>query len=127
MRNRIRTFSALLVFLLLMPATLLFAAPTGKDAEKAGAVLFRSKGCAYCHGGDAQGTEKGPSLADVRKKLTAEQITGQIEKGGMKMPSFADALTEDEVTELVAFLRSRHRPAIPPPAPASAPVSNPGR
>ena len=99
-----------------------------KETEQSGAVLFRDKGCAYCHGATAQGTQKGPSLAQVRKTLKPEQITNQIQNGGQKMPSFADSLSKDEVAQLVAFLRAKHRP-VPPPVPAqaqsSAPVSNP--
>jgi mono/diheme cytochrome c family protein len=58
------------------------------------------------------------------------QIAGQIENGGQKMPSFQDSLSKDEMAQLIAFLRAKHRPA-PAPAPTStqtsAPVSNPGQ
>jgi len=99
-----------------------------KAAE--GANLFRDKGCAYCHGANAQGTAKGPSLANVRKLMKPAQISAQIENGGQKMPSFSDSLSHDEVLQLVAFLRAKHRPApsaVPEPAKTSAPVSNPGQ
>ncbi|HEX4320320.1 MAG TPA: cytochrome c [Acidobacteriaceae bacterium] len=91
-----------------------------KAAEQAGAVLFRDKGCTYCHGAAAQGTPKGPSLANVRKKLKAPQIATQIEDGGQKMPSFRDSLSDPEVAQLVAYLRAKHRP-VPPPAQTPAP------
>jgi len=100
----------------------------GKASEIQGATLFRDKGCAYCHGATAQGTQKGPSLATVRKRLKAAQIVSQIENGGQKMPSFEDSLSKDEVAELVAFLRAKHRPAPAPTAPqqqTSSSVSNP--
>jgi mono/diheme cytochrome c family protein len=96
------------------------------EAERAGAVLFRDKGCAYCHGAMAQGTTRGPSLANVRKSLKAPQIAGQIENGGQKMPAFKDSLSQDEVDQLVSFLRAKHRP-VPPLAPVSAPLSNPAQ
>ena len=111
------------------PAKSLFAANT-KAAEQAGASLFRDKGCAYCHGAAAQGTQKGPSLANVRKTMKPAQISAQIENGGQKMPSFSDSLSHDEVAQLVAFLRAKHRPApapVPTPAQTSTPVSNPGQ
>jgi len=92
-------------------------ASSTKDAEMAGAVLFRDKGCAYCHGAAALGTSKGPSLADLRKKLKAPQIVEQIENGGQKMPSFRDSLTDDEVAKLVSYLRAKHRPVAPPAQP----------
>src|SRR5580698_10642379 len=105
-----------IVFCFALPARIAVAAGS-KPAEAAGATLFRDKGCAYCHGATAQGTQKGPSLADVRKALTPAQIVNQIENGGQKMPSFQDSLSHDEVDRLVAFLRAKHRP-VPPPAPA---------
>jgi mono/diheme cytochrome c family protein len=101
-----------------------------KAAAAAGATLFRDKGCAYCHGANAQGTQKGPSLANVRKIMKPAQVTGQIENGGQKMPSFSDSLSHDEVAQLVAFLRAKHRPApapLPEPAKTAPAVSNPGQ
>jgi mono/diheme cytochrome c family protein len=97
-----------------------------KESEQAGANLFRDKGCAYCHGTNAQGTQKGPSLANVRKKLKAPEIASQIQNGGQKMPSFSDSLTNDEVAQLVAYLRAKHRPVVTP-AQVPAPVSNPAQ
>ena len=123
MTKLFRIFLTFLALLLFLPASIPASAFSGK--EKAGAQLFRDKGCTYCHGANAQGTQKGPSLIEIRKKLNATQITNQIENGGQRMPSFSDSLSNDEVAQLVAFLRARHRPAIPPPAPA--PVSNPGQ
>ncbi len=87
--------------------------------------MFRDKGCTHCHGASAQGTRKGPSLAGVRKERTAVQVADQILNGGQKMPSFEDSLSKQELQLLVSFLRARHRPAIPPPAPESTPASTP--
>jgi mono/diheme cytochrome c family protein len=97
-----------------------------KESEQAGANLFRDKGCAYCHGTNAQGTAKGPSLAHVRKTLQAPKIADQIMNGGQKMPSFSDSLSNDEVAQLVAFLRSKHRP-LPTPIQVPPVVSNPAQ
>jgi ubiquinol-cytochrome c reductase cytochrome c subunit len=111
------------------PAKSLLAA-NSKTAEQAGATLFRDKGCTYCHGAGGQGTQKGPSLANVRKTMKAAQISAQIENGGQKMPSFSESLSHDEVAQLVAFLRAKHRPApapVPTPAQTSPSVSNPGQ
>ena len=96
--------------------------------EQAGAVLFRDKGCAYCHGEGGIGTRKAPSLVELRKdKLwTPAKITGQILNGGQKMPPFSDSVTDQEVAQLVAYLRAKNRP-VPPPAPASAPHPAPAR
>jgi len=95
-----------------------------KAAEQAGATLFRNKGCAYCHGAAAQGTQKGPSLADIRKTMKPAKIAAQIKDGGSKMPAFGDSLSNDEVAQLVAFLRAKHRPA-PAPIPGPPQTSKP--
>jgi mono/diheme cytochrome c family protein len=121
--------------LAVIPLVLLFAAfptpgypaPDTKADEQAGALLYRDKGCPQCHGADLAGNKKGPSLADIRndKAWPAEKITKQITDGGPKMPPFADSLTDQEVAQLVAFLRAKDRPAPPsgPPAPGG-PSSN---
>ena len=108
---------AVLIFFAALPAPSLFASKTKAD-EQAGALLFRDKGCAHCHGVGGIGTKKAPSLVDLRKnKLwTPAKITDQILNGGQKMPPFSDSVTDPEVTQLVAYIRAKHRPA-PPPAP----------
>jgi mono/diheme cytochrome c family protein len=95
-----------------------------KESEQAGAILFRDKGCAYCHGPAAQGTEKAPSLANVSKTKKPAEIASQIQNGGKTMPAFKTALSADELSNLIAFLRANHRPVLPPP-PVYAPLSNP--
>lgn len=88
----------------------------------AGAILFRDKGCAFCHGPGGVGTAKAPSLVDIRrnKLWPAEKMTSQILNGGQKMPPFADALTDSEIAQLVAYLRAKRRP-VPPPSATPAP------
>jgi mono/diheme cytochrome c family protein len=93
---------------------------------EAGAILFRDRGCTHCHGATGEGTHKGPSLANVRKAMTPEQMTNQIWNGGQNMPPFSDSLSHDEVSQLVSFLRAKHRP-VAPPAPVSPPLSNPAQ
>lgn len=90
---------------------------TNQADEVAGAVLFRDKGCAHCHGEGGTGTTKGPSLDAIRadKQWTPEKITQQILNGGKKMPPFADSLSDPEIAQIVAYLRAKNRP-VPPPA-----------
>jgi mono/diheme cytochrome c family protein len=97
--------------------TPVYAASKTGAAEESGAVLFRDKGCAYCHGAGGSGGKKGPDLSGIRtdKLWTPEKITNQILNGGQKMPPFSDSLTDAEIAQLVAYLRAKHRP-IPPPA-----------
>lgn len=95
------------------------AASSGTKAqEEAGAALFRDKGCSYCHGADLQGTKKAPALAEIRKdkEWTADKMTNQILNGGEKMPPFSDSLSDEEIADLVAYLRAKKRPAPPPAA-----------
>jgi mono/diheme cytochrome c family protein len=107
--------SLLFVLLSIVLAQPLFGATTEAD-EKAGAVLFRDKGCEHCHGVGGVGTKKGPSLAAIRtdKAWPPEKITKQILDGGKKMPPFADSLSDPEVAQIVAYLRAKRRPVPPP-------------
>ncbi len=97
-----------------------------KDAEKAGAILFRDKGCAYCHGVGGTGGKKGPDLSGLPKDKAwpPEKITNQILNGGQKMPPFRESVTDDEVAQLIAYLRAKHRPA--PPTGTGSPTPPPG-
>ena len=93
-------------------------ASSKKDGDaKAGAVLFRDKGCGYCHGADASGTKKAPSLLDLPKDQTwtDAKLTDQLLNGGKKMPPFRDSLTDEEVSQLIVYLRAKNKP-VPPPA-----------
>lgn len=86
------------------------------DEEKAGAVLFRDKGCTYCHGQGGVGTKKAPSLTGLwkDKTWTPDKITNQILDGGQKMPPFRESVTDEDVVNLIAYLRAKNKP-IPPP------------
>jgi len=110
-----------LLALLSVTAAHSFAASDSQADEKAGAALYRDKGCPQCHGADLNGNKKGPGLADIRNDPAwpPEKITKQITDGGPKMPPFGESLTDPEVAQLVAYLRAKDRPTPPPPAPPS--------
>ena len=114
----LKPFGTALIVALAFSATTTAHGSSTKAAEQAGALLFRDKGCAHCHGDGGIGTKKAPSLIDLRKnkQWTPAKITDQIMNGGQKMPPFSDSLTDQEIAQLVAYLRAKHRP-IPPPAP----------
>ena len=97
-----------------------------KAAEEAGALLFRDKGCTFCHGVGGIGTPKAPSLIDLPKDnaWAPARITNQILKGGQKMPPFGESLSDEEIAQLVAYLKSKHKPVAPPTA---TPVPPPGK
>jgi mono/diheme cytochrome c family protein len=68
-----------------------------------GAKLF-GLNCAHCHGIDATGDE-GPDLHKVTK--TDERIKSMVLNGVKgEMPSFSKKLTEEDVSNLIAFIRS---------------------
>jgi len=72
-----------------------------------GANLFTTSGCPQCHGPEGLGTVKAPSLRDVRKRKTDDEVRLQIKEGGKSMPPFGEALTDEQIASLVQFLRSK--------------------
>jgi mono/diheme cytochrome c family protein len=120
---RIKSICSALILLAAIPTEHVFAASRAAD-EQAGAILFRDKGCAHCHGAGGTGGKKGPDLSGLRtdKLWTPAKITNQILNGGQKMPPFSESLTDAEIAQLIAYLRAKHRPIPPPPAtPEAAP------
>ena len=81
-------------------------APALPATKERGAKLFAESGCTQCHGAVGNGTDKAPSIHEVRKRKTDEQIYLQIKEGKGAMPAFGDALSEDEIRSIVAFLRA---------------------
>jgi mono/diheme cytochrome c family protein len=118
--------TALLLALILAPLPAFANAETTAD-EKAGAVLFRDKGCAHCHGVAGEGSKKAPSLIGIGKDKawSPARITSQILNGGQKMPPFGDSVTDAEAAQLVAYLRAKHKPT--PPSASGAPADTPAR
>ena len=89
----------------LMLSTWTFAADAGTD-------VYKSK-CAGCHGPDGKGeTAVGKTMkvkdlgsADVQKQSDAD-LTTIIEKGKKPMPSYEGKLTQDQIAELVKYVRA---------------------
>ena len=102
----------------------LYPAPTAQASSKAkreqGTELFHEKGCEHCHGVDGVGTDRAPSLSGVGRTLHKPEIARQIHNGGKQMPAFGDALSNDEVQELVAYLTAKRKKVAKPSAEASA-------
>ncbi|HEY5330542.1 MAG TPA: cytochrome c [Acidobacteriaceae bacterium] len=97
--------------------------PTAHAASKAvrkqGAAVFHEKGCEHCHGVDGVGTDKGPDLSGVGRQLHKPEIAKQIHDGGKQMPAFGDALTDDEIQQLVEYLAAK-KEKVRKPAPVIA-------
>ena len=79
-------------------------------AQDAGAT-FKAK-CAMCHGADGKGSPTGVKMgvhdftsADVQKQTDA-QLTETITKGKGKMPAYDGKLKDNEIKDLVAYIRS---------------------
>jgi mono/diheme cytochrome c family protein len=74
-----------------------------------GGKLYQSDNCAACHGEGGTGTQRGPALVDVGKKLSAVRVTdllhnptAKMKAGGMPTVTGSD----EEIISLVAYLRS---------------------
>ncbi len=114
LRSRCRplTTACFLLFLAVGSAAPGFSLSRTQQIQS-GAALYTSKGCAYCHGKQAQGTAKGPALTHLGWwRWRGSRIARQIQNGGAKMPAFGDSLQPDEVADLVVWLRSH--PHFPP-------------
>ena len=81
-------------------------------AQNAGETVYKAK-CASCHGADGKGatpagkaTKARDFCSDDVKKETDEEWTGIIFKGKNKMPAYDKKLSESEVKEVVAYIRS---------------------
>jgi len=92
-------------------AVVLLPASSPAKAADDGASLFKIN-CVVCHGADGTGTPTGKALkapdlhSDAVQKMTDQQITDQINNGKNNMPSFKSQLKADQVTALVAYVRT---------------------
>lgn len=75
-----------------------------RDPEN-GEALYGSTGCDVCHGANGAGGA-GPALSDIAAELADDEIADAIENGtDGGMPPAGDALTDDEIGDLVAYIR----------------------
>jgi mono/diheme cytochrome c family protein len=76
-----------------------------------GALLFNGYknpdvNCYHCHNGDAQGSMRGPNLATRVPTMADAQIQSIIETGKSFMPSFKGKVSQAEIDDVIAWLRS---------------------
>jgi mono/diheme cytochrome c family protein len=86
-------------------------AASAGDAEK-GASTFRQKGCWQCHGFEGQGGSAGPRLANTQ--LPEDGLVSFVHGTSGAMPPFSEKLVSDqELSDIYAYLQSRPKPADP--------------
>jgi quinoprotein glucose dehydrogenase len=74
-----------------------------KPSATTGGRIYHNQ-CSICHGKDLAGTPPiYPSLVDVGKRLSHDQIASRIAEGGGRMPSFPN-LRDDHLNSLIQFL-----------------------
>ncbi len=107
-----RSFKVLSFGLALASVGVIFASLTFQAAEQPdGAALYKQK-CSMCHGADGKGfaTIKTPDFTDPKwqASITDKEIVEVIKNGkkGTPMPAYADKLKEEEITAVVAYIRS---------------------
>ena len=92
------------------------AQPAAKPTAPAGSVdsgkkLFVSAGCALCHNGEGQGGGPGPRLAPNPNMLAFEVFAQRVRQPVNAMPPYtAKVLSDQQVADIYAFLRTVPRP-----------------
>ena len=92
-----------------------------KESRAAGEATYHSAGCERCHGPDWSGTDRGPDLRGIGKRLKREEIDKQIRAGGGGMPAFGDVLADAQIVQLVDFLEAQKKAPKQSKQPAPAP------
>jgi ubiquinol-cytochrome c reductase cytochrome b subunit len=70
--------------------------------------LFYSKGCNYCHNVNNYGGVDGPNLTTIGNRLSIPELKVRIVNGGKNMPAYGGILSNDEMNNIVAFLKSQN-------------------
>jgi cytochrome c6 len=107
---KLRVLQSLSVVLFLASPLLIFT-PSARAADDAAAV-FKAK-CAACHAADGSGnsaTGKALATPDLRsdevQKQTDAQLIDSVTNGkGKKMPAYKGKLTDDQIKQLVGYIR----------------------
>lgn len=93
-------------------AAAIFLLTASARAQDEAAALYKSN-CAACHGADGKGDTaigKSQKLRDLGseevQKQTDAQLTDITANGKGKMPAYKGKLTDDQIKQLVVFMRS---------------------
>ena len=81
------------------------------QAQSGGPSLFKTK-CAACHGADGKGEVPVGKKLGARDLTSTEvqsqsdtQLTDVVTKGKNKMPAYGGKISQDQMGELVAYIR----------------------
>lgn len=93
--------------------TALAGAPIARADEHPGQKIYREARCTTCHGetGDAD-TPAGKRLearklaSEEVRKMTDAQLSASIAKGKQKMPAFGTALSDGQIANVIAWVRT---------------------
>jgi mono/diheme cytochrome c family protein len=82
--------------------------PNLNDAKMiaAGRRLFQEKQCAYCHGIDGNGGVKLAGRDDIDPNDAFQAINEGRVQGALRMPSWRDVLTEEQIWQATAYVMS---------------------
>jgi cytochrome c553 len=76
---------------------------TSGGDPNAGAAIF-AENCSVCHGEDGHGGEGGPDLTTMPLAQTEAGAVQQVTNGGGGMPPFGEQLSEEEISNVAAFV-----------------------
>jgi mono/diheme cytochrome c family protein len=92
-------------FLLVLPCLLMAAAGSRSAGDVHAGKNLYEKNCAPCHGADGAAGRFGAK--NLQKSMLADAaITERITKGKRIMPSFGKRLTQDEIGQVAAYIKT---------------------
>ena len=108
----LRSLSSVTWFLLLFFTSTVTVVAQEAGKSSSGSSIFKSK-CALCHGADGGGaTPLGKQLQaanlrskDVQKRSDAD-MRRIIHDGQANMPGFADQLSNEEISQVIRYIRA---------------------
>lgn len=83
-----------------------------RSGPSAGEKVYTLNNCTMCHGADRSGTSVYPSLLQLPKKYTGDQLDVILTKGRGQMPAFPNITAQDK-KNLIDFLLNRKNKTIP--------------
>ena len=76
---------------------------------QSGADVYKTK-CAMCHGPDGKKENPGmgvkPLTSPEIQKMSDADLVAAVSKGKGKMPGYAGKLTDDQIKQVVAFVKT---------------------